>query len=626
MEDGVELLADLVVPVGKPAGTPAGTAAGTAAGIPATTPAGTAAGTAAGVLPTIVIRGPYGRRGRVAKQAYALGREGFTVLFQSCRGTWGSGGVFTPQVDEQRDGAATHRWVREQPWYTGRTATFGASYMGFTQWAAAAHADALCLQVTMPDFGAVTWDNGAFALRNALGWTQMMDRMIRQDFLPMLLGMLRPDPALKRGFATLPLSAGDTAATGREVHWYQDWVRHESLADEYWTQQSHTAAVPGVTAPVYMITGWYDIFLPWQIRTHALLTGAGRQPRLTIGPWGHSDAELDATAVGEATAFLKTEATAFLKTEATALLKTEATALLEGEDAALLTGEARELPVRAYRTGAGQWHDLPSWPPPGVTGQTWHLHDGGRLHTDLPQGGITSYVYDPADPTPASGGPSLEPKQGPVDDAAHESRPDVAVFRGDVLTEDVTLAGTPVARIRFRSSQPSADVFVRITDVHPDGRSMSVCDAIRRVEAAAREDKAKTATGVGEAETATGVGEAKTATGVGEAETATGVGEAKTATGVGEAGAATREEEAGAATEESEVEIELWPVFHRFAAGHRISVQVSSGAHPRYARNPGSGEPAATATEPHRATQEISHDPVRPSHLDLPVWPDQNRL
>ena len=79
--------------------------------------------------------------------------------------------------------------------------------------------DALCLLVTMPDFGAITWDNAAFSLRNALGWTQMMDRMIRRDMLPLLLGMVRPDPKLRRGFGTLPLADGDLVATDRRVHW-----------------------------------------------------------------------------------------------------------------------------------------------------------------------------------------------------------------------------------------------------------------------------------------------------------------------------------------------------------------------------------------------------------------------
>ncbi|GAA3378164.1 hypothetical protein GCM10020367_56600 [Streptomyces sannanensis] len=35
---------------------------------------------------------------------------------------------------------------------------------------------------------------------------------------------------------------------------------------------------------------------------------------------------------------------------------------------------------------------------------------------------------------------------------------------------------------------------------------------------------------------------------------------------------------------------------HRFAVGHRIRWQISAGAHPRYARNPGTGEPPVDAT------------------------------
>ncbi|MBW6434597.1 CocE/NonD family hydrolase [Actinoplanes hulinensis] len=522
MDDGVELLADLITPIG------------------ATGPR----------LPTIVIRGPYGRRGMVAGQARALAREGFPVLFQSCRGTWGSGGVFTPQIDEQRDGMATHRWVRKQPWCTGRVVTFGPSYMGFTQWAVAGRMtaddpenapDALCLLVTMPDFGAITWDNAAFSLRNALGWTQMMSRMINREMLPLFLGMLRPDRRLLRGFGTLPLSGGDTVAAGRAVHWYQDWVVHERLTDGYWTQQSHTASVVDVTAPIYMITGWYDIFLPWQLRNHAALTEVGRPPLLTVGPWGHSAPGMGAVAIRETAAFLRDR--------------------FAGEP------DGRTAPVRAFRTGADRWHDLPSWPPPGTAVQAWHLHEAGRLHPDAPDGGVSFYVYDPDDPTPAVGGPSLEPKQGPVDNAAHEARADVLVFRGDPLGEPVTIAGPPVARIRFRSSRPSFDVFVRICDVHPDGRSMSVCDGIRRIGGIAAAEPGPDEDGF------------------------------------------------------REVTVDLWPAFHTFAAGHRISVQVSSGAHPRYARNPGSGEPAATAAETHRATQEVSHSAAHPSHIDLPMWP-----
>lgn len=521
MDDGIELLADLIRPIG--------------ADVPA--------------LPTVVMRSPYGRRGLLAGSARALAYEGFTVLIQSCRGTWGSPGVFTPQIDEQRDGIATLRWVRTQPWFTGRLATVGQSYLGYTQWAVAGRMqredpenapEALVLITTMPDFGEITWDNGAFALRNALGWTRMMHRMRRGNLA--LLGMVLPDRKLEKAFDVLPLSAGDTAAAGEQIHWYQDWTRHESLGDEYWTQQSHTASVPDVTAPISMITGWYDIFLPWQLRDFAQLVDAGREPRIIIGPWGHTSPGMGTPTHIETIAFLKE---------------------------ALAGGPAeRASPVRAFETGADTWHDLETWPPGGSAGEDWLLTAGGGLSTDAATSGVTTYTYDPNDPTPAVGGPSLLPKTEPVDNSEHEKRADVALFRSAVLDAPLEIAGQPVARIRIRSSAPSFDVFVRITDVHPDGRSMTVCDAIRRIGSAAtaETDPAPDADGF------------------------------------------------------REVDVHLWPAFHRFDTGHRVGIQVSSGAHPRYARNPGTGEPGFEAADTLVAIQEISHEGANASRIELPVW------
>jgi putative CocE/NonD family hydrolase len=67
------------------------------------------------------------------------------------------------------------------------------------------------------------------------------------------------------------------------------------------------------------------------------------------------------------------------------------------------------------------------------------------------------------------------------------------------------------------------------------------------------------------------------------------------------------------------VNLDLWPTAHRFLRGHRIRVQVSSGAHPRFARNPGSGEPLATATKLVAAEQSVYHDPDHPSAIVLPT-------
>jgi len=67
------------------------------------------------------------------------------------------------------------------------------------------------------------------------------------------------------------------------------------------------------------------------------------------------------------------------------------------------------------------------------------------------------------------------------------------------------------------------------------------------------------------------------------------------------------------------VRVALWPTAQCFRAGHRIRIQVSSGAHPRFARNLGTGEPIATATTIRAAHQAIYHDPQHPSAIILPV-------
>jgi predicted acyl esterase len=67
------------------------------------------------------------------------------------------------------------------------------------------------------------------------------------------------------------------------------------------------------------------------------------------------------------------------------------------------------------------------------------------------------------------------------------------------------------------------------------------------------------------------------------------------------------------------VAFDLWPTAHRFAAGHRIRLQVSSGAHPRYGRNPGTGEDPVTATRLEPVDIEVLRDAAHPSVLILPA-------
>jgi uncharacterized protein len=207
--------------------------------------------------------------------------------------------------------------------------------------------------------------------------------------------------------------------------------------------------------------------------------------------------------------------------------------------------------------GEEAWHEFGEWPPKGHAPQAFHLQPAGGLSTQPPpESAPDSYRYDPSDPTPAVGGVRMTRDSGRVDNTKLEARPDVLTYTTAALDEDVDVIGDIIAHVWFRSTRPYADVFVRLCDVDPRGRSFNVCDGLVSLTGA---------------------------------------------------------EEIRAAT------VQMWPTAYRFKRGHRIRIQVSSGAFPRYARNPGTGEPHVSATTLLPADQMIYHDPARPSALILPV-------
>jgi hypothetical protein len=489
--------------------------------------------------PLVLIRSPYGRRGVLAAiYGRVIAERGFQVFLQSCRGTAGSGGEFVPQVNEQRDGIATVRWLREQPWCDGTIASAGMSYLGYTQYATAtapgSDIAALARSVTMADLGEPTFATGSITLSGSLGWARMMSlRTEGGRRLRLLTGRRDMD----RGLSTLPLELGDSVASGRTIGWYQDWLANPSPDADYWRQSSHRDDLGKITAPASMLTGWGDLFLPWMLRDYEVLAAAGNPPELTIGPWSHSS-------IGHGRAIPATTI-AFLRER--------------------LLGDppARRQPVRVYVTGGGGgWRDLPAWPPP-THEQHWQLGTGALLSADqrrtFRDGDRASFTFDPADPTPSIAGPTLVARQASVDNAEHEQRADVLTYTSAALAAPLEIAGTVVVRAEVTSDNPHHDLFVRLCDVDAEGRSWNVCDRMIRL---------------------------------------------------------TADEPASDAQGRRTVCLELWPCAHRFVAEHRLRLQVSGGAHPRYARNLGSGEPLATATVMRTATVTVHHEGSR---LTLPV-------
>jgi hypothetical protein len=488
--------------------------------------------------PLVLVRSPYGRRrvwGVLFGQLFA--ERGFQAVIQSCRGTFGSGGTFDPfGPDEHDDGLATVAWLREQPWYPGCFGTCGPSYLGMVQWAIAADAGpdlrAIAVQVTTADFRGPFYPGGSFSLDQAFTWMCQVDTQEKP------LGTLR-NRLTERGrrplLNHLPLRDLDRLATGHPVPYWQDWLVHDAPGDDFWKDRRFSGTLGEVTAPVSMVTGWHDIFLPLQLRDYAALRQAGQDPYLLIGPWRHADQPCAQAWVAESMPWLR--------------------AHLAGGSGAL-----RQEPVRIFVTGADEWRSLPAWPPPARP-HRWHLHPGGVLAQDAPPiAEPDRYTYDPADPTPSLAGPWGLTGQARVDNRSVEARPDVLTYTSAALPGDLTVMGEVTAELFVASSLEHTDFFARLCEVDPTGKSVNICDALLRVAP-------------GRAERQPG----------------------------------------------APLRFTLWPAAHVFRRGNRLRLQVSSGAHPRYARNTGTGEPLGTATRLVRADQQVFHDPGHPSAITLPV-------
>jgi uncharacterized protein len=226
-------------------------------------------------------------------------------------------------------------------------------------------------------------------------------------------------------------------------------------------------------------------------------------------------------------------------------------------------GKEPRAPVRLYVMGSKTWQDFSLWPPAGES-QSWYLGRWGTLGTEPPDAsGPDHYHYNPHDPTPAVGGAGLNvATAGRREQRRREHRHDVITYTSPVLTEDLTVVGPLTATLFVRSSLEHTDFFVRLCDVNQKGKSYNLSDGIIRLtpESVEKDDD-----------------------------------------GV------------------IRLDISMWPTANTFHAGHRIRLQVSSGAHPLYARNAGTGEPLTSATNLRAADQEVFHDATRPSSITLPV-------
>lgn len=414
-----------------------------------------------GGLPTLLMRTPYGRSGPLLFEAVLYAERGYNVVVQSVRGTHGSGGTFDAFAHEINDGAETLRWLHAQPWCDGRVGLAGGSYVGYTQFAAAAAAEdgqisAMAPSMTSADLRCLLKPYGAFALDGAGRWIHGLDPEGQRKPLESLRHGLSAKSALAEAARHLPLGETDLVLYGSELPFYRNWIEKATDAP-YWDVLDARAGHHTHQTPVCLHAGWFDIFAPGQLADAEALMQAGRDVRLVVGPWSHTG--------GTSVRFR--DGLAFFDET------------LQGRGAA---SDRRRVRIQLY--GDKRWWAFDSWPQPSESVQ-WHLHGDGRLDLQPPaQTQPVEWTDDPTDPAPSCGGPTLL-KGGAVDNAKREARPDVVVFTSAPLTEDLVVLGTPRFRARADADTASYDVVVRLCVVDEKGVSRNISDGMQRVDGGA---------------------------------------------------------------------------------------------------------------------------------------------
>jgi putative CocE/NonD family hydrolase len=415
-------------------------------------------GEGGGRYPAVIDMEPYGRS---SSTAYVP--EGYARVNTDVRGSGKSGGALCLLCQrEQQDVYDVVEWVSKQPWSNGHVALYGYSYSAITSLLGASlqppHLDAVVVGHPPTDpYRDVLWHNGLYDQGFVGQW--FAGQTGAQS-----IGIGPQPQALDRAQQQFAI---ETRLIPHDGPLYQE--------------RSVLAKIDRIKVPVYVFTGWQDMYSRGDLR---LIDGlVGKNNLLVIDPSTHHGTgqagEVGAPYGGPPDQQIQ---------EGAAL----STPPPDGEDTAWLdrflkgtrNGIENKPRVRYFDMGDRLWRAAPSWRAASDGLTKLHLsaaHSGttklspndGSLTDGVPSGRDSyqdSYVYDPA------GGASVPAgKDGPdgflpyahLDQALDE--PHGLTFTGPALTSPLRLAG-PV-EFRFWAITEASDMawVGRLADVAPDG-------------------------------------------------------------------------------------------------------------------------------------------------------------
>ena len=574
-------------------------------------------------LPIMLLRTPYGippyaltDYRRVLGPSPEFDQDGFIFVYQDARGKFRSEGTFRvmnpykpqkrgPQdVDESSDNYDTIDWVLKNIRHNnGRVGQWGISYPAWqtVMGMIAAHPalKAASPQSSPSDMfvGDDFHHNGAFRFMYTFNWLSGNARA---------RGAQTTDRPRPFDYGTTDayhffLDIGTVARVNDlyfhdQVPTWNDFLLHPNY-DAYWQDQNALKDLKGITPAVLNVTGWFDqedFYGPMSIYYTIEKLNPGNKSTLVVGPWNHGGWGAGGGDSLGPVKFASPTGEYFRREVQLPFFRH------------YLKDAPGNPPPEAvvFETGTNVWKTYDSWPPKQVVKRALYLQPEGRLAFTAPTSGASaydSYVDDPAHPVPFT--TEKRPTQGflwMVEDQWFAStRPDVLVYQTEPLTQDLTIAGPVIAKMRVSTSGTDADFIVKLVDVFPDNVPSSAVVADGGVQQGGRFG---------------GRGDQR-------------MRNYQMLVGAEVFRAKYRHSytkpEPMVPNQVTPLEWDLRDKYHTFQKGHRIMVQVQSSWFPLIDRNPHQFMDiySAKPSDFHAATQRVYHSPAQPSHLELLVLP-----
>lgn len=561
------------------------------------------------VVPVLLMRTPYGVA-PYGNDAYptqlgpfaGMESEGWIFVNQDVRGRYMSASTFsfmTPHtgpnrrpgdLDESTDTYDTIEWIlKNVPHHNGRVGTWGNSAPGF--FVAAGMLDAHPAHVlAYPSAPMIDWwlgddrhMNGLFKLSQTYNFMRNFDQPRSGPITRYPAG---PASGTTDGYAWhLNVGAFSNYGAGplqnRIAFW--DSITVHADYDAFWKARSIWRHVKNVKPTVLLVGGWYDVEDPYgMLRLNRSLQDESKATKqmLVVGPWSHGGWNRgDFPSFG---AFTNGGATGRFFRDSIGMPTFRCT--LKDECRGPAFGGAL-----MFEAGANRWRRFEAWPPKTAVTRDVFLRENGRAAFEKPAAGAFAdrYVSDPAKPVPYTMGLTFGFNAAyPTEDQRFASRrPDVLVYRTDILTEDLTVAGPIFALLHIASTGTDADFVVKLVDQYPD-------DAAPELEGGPRLDAYERLVRPGAARARWRNGYERSVPLVANAP--------------------------------DTIRVPLDDVFHTFKKGHRLVIQVQSTWYPAVDRNPQRFVPniyKATNAHFRTATMTVFRSAARPSHLTLSILP-----